>query len=189
LALSAPVAEAFLFRAGVLGRPFLSLHGPRRTPLRKRFGTPVEISCCAAVSLIKDEGVPIDVAGERRRFGRAAPTRIPSFRRYAEDRVALSKMAGEVPLEGPSWHVRTMALRAMPAFDGRLDAGPPRCGERAARQAVLQSLGVRALLLPGPRRELPPWLLRLPRRAVGVAPRRSDAAARGSVEMRGPPRP
>src|SRR5205823_3848522 len=66
LALSAPVAEAFLLRAGVLGRPFLSFHGSRTTPLRKRFGNPAETSCCAAVSLIKDEGVPIDVAGERR---------------------------------------------------------------------------------------------------------------------------
>ena len=180
------MAEAFLLRAGVLGRPFLSFHGSRTTPLRKRFGNPAETSCCAAVSLIKDEGVPIDVAGERRGFGRAAGTRIPPFSRHAEDRIALSTMAGEVPLEGPPWHVRTMALRAMPALDGRLDARTPRCGECAARQAGLQSDGVRALLLRGPRRELPPGLLRLPRRAVGVAPRRADASARGSVEMRGP---
>src|SRR5437773_11378398 len=78
-----------------------------------------------------------------------------------------------------------MAVPAVPAFPGRLDARSPRRGECATREAPAQPRGLCSVLGRRPQRQLPHRLLRMSCRAVGFAPRCADVEPYERARMRG----
>src|SRR5688572_16973057 len=72
-----------------------------------------------------------------------------------------------------------MAMRPLPAFLGRLDAGAARCGEPAPREAPVRTRGLRPVLLRFNRWTIPSGLLRMPHCEAGGSPGRPGSPSIG----------
>src|SRR5256886_10292665 len=127
----------------------------------------------------------VGVAGEPGRVERPRCGSVRPLRRRATSSDVSPNPFREDPLDGPARPVGTMAVPAVPAFPGRLDARAPRRGECPALEAPVPPRGLCSVLGRRPQRQLPLLLLRMSCRAVGFAPHCADVKPYERAGMRG----